>query len=159
MTPPPSNPSSPGGSRPGGGSLPRSGPSGSGAGSPAGSVTPTGFIARYQVLEKIGEGGMGSLFLARDPAIDRLVAIKLLRRGFDTESLRERFAREARAAGRLRHPNIVTIFDVGEHDGDPFIAMEFLAGETLGELIRQGATPRACSRFSISASSASRTPG
>jgi serine/threonine-protein kinase len=91
------------------------------------------------VLEKIGEGGMGSLYLARDPAIDRLVAIKLLRRGFDTEAVRERFTREARAAGRLRHPNIVTIFDVGEHDGDPFIAMEFLAGETLGELIRNGA--------------------
>jgi serine/threonine-protein kinase len=105
----------------------------------AAASTPTGFIGRYQVLEKIGEGGMGSLYLARDPAIDRLVAIKLLRRGFDTESLRERFAREARAAGRLRHPNIVTIFDVGEHDGDPFIAMEFLAGETLGELIRHGA--------------------
>jgi serine/threonine-protein kinase len=91
------------------------------------------------VLERIGEGGMGSLYLARDPAIDRLVAIKLLRRGFDTEAVRERFAREARAAGRLRHPNIVTIFDVGEHDGDPFIAMEFLAGETLAELIRQKA--------------------
>ena len=82
---------------------------------------------------------MGSLYLARDPAIDRLVAIKVLRRGFDTEAVRERFAREARAAGRLRHPNIVTIFDVGEHDGDPFIAMEFLAGETLAELIRQKA--------------------
>ena len=79
---------------------------------------------------------MGSLFLARDPAIDRLVAIKLLRRGFDTPELRDRFAREGRAAGRLRHPNIVTIFDVGEHDGDPFIAMEFLAGETLHELIQ-----------------------
>jgi hypothetical protein len=100
---------------------------------------PSGFIGRYQLLEKIGEGGMGSLFLARDPAIDRLVAIKLLRRGLDTEALRERFAREARAAGRLRHPNIVTIFDVGEHEGDPFIAMEFLAGETLAELIRDGA--------------------
>jgi serine/threonine protein kinase len=123
---PPSAP--PPGSRPGG-----TGPAAAAA------STPTGFIGRYQVLEKIGEGGMGSLYLARDPAIDRLVAIKLLRRGFDTESLRERFAREARAAGRLRHPNIVTIFDVGEHDGDPFIAMEFLAGETLGELIRHGA--------------------
>jgi serine/threonine-protein kinase len=127
MTPvPPSSP--PGGSRPG---------SGGGVGHT--SPTPTGFIGRYQILEKIGEGGMGSLYLARDPAIDRLVAIKVLRRGFDTEAVRERFAREARAAGRLRHPNIVTIFDVGEHDGDPFIAMEFLAGETLAELVRQGA--------------------
>ncbi len=82
---------------------------------------------------------MGSLFLARDPAIDRLVAIKLLRHGLDTEALRERFSREARAAGRLRHTHIVTIFDVGEHDGTPFIAMEFLAGETVAELIRNGA--------------------
>ena len=126
--PPSSSPPGPPGSRPGG-----TGPAAAAA------STPSGFIGRYQVLERIGEGGMGSLYLARDPAIDRLVAIKLLRRGFDTESLRERFAREARAAGRLRHPNIVTIFDVGEHDGDPFIAMEFLAGETLGELVRHGA--------------------
>jgi TonB family protein len=129
MTPVP--PSTPPGSRPGPGS--------GASGPPLTSPTPTGFIGRYQILERIGEGGMGSLYLARDPAIDRLVAIKLLRRGFDTEAVRERFAREARAAGRLRHPNIVTIFDVGEHDGDPFIAMEFLAGETLAELIRQGA--------------------
>jgi len=117
-------------------------PAGSGSdgrGGPAPAVTPSGFISRYQVLEKIGEGGMGSLYLARDPAIDRLVALKVLRRGFDTPELRERFTREARAAGRLRHPNIVTIFDVGEHDGDPFIAMEFLAGETLAELVSHGA--------------------
>jgi serine/threonine-protein kinase len=105
----------------------------------AGGPTPSGFISRYQILEKIGEGGMGSLYLARDPAIDRLLAIKLLRRGYDTDELRGRFTREAQAAGRLRHPNIVTIFDVGEHEGDPFIAMEFLAGETIDELIRHGA--------------------
>jgi serine/threonine-protein kinase len=125
VTPPPSStPPPPRSSRPG---------------APLTSPTPAGFIGRYQILEKIGDGGMGSLYLARDPAIDRLVAIKLLRRGFDTDALRERFAREARAAGRLRHTHIVTIFDVGEHDGDPFIAMEFLAGETLAELIRQEA--------------------
>jgi serine/threonine-protein kinase len=100
---------------------------------------PGSFIGRYHILEHIGEGGMGSLYLARDPAIDRLIAIKLLRQGLDTKPLRERFAREARAAGRLRHANIVTIFDVGEHEGDPFIAMEFLAGETLAALIRDGA--------------------
>ena len=82
---------------------------------------------------------MGALYLARDPAIDRLLAIKVLRRGFDSPDLRERFSREARAAGRLRHPNIVTIFDVGEDRGDPFIAMEFLAGETLSELLRHRA--------------------
>ena len=114
-------------------------PGGSRGGAQLATPVPAGLIGRYQILDKIGEGGMGSLFLARDPAIDRLVAIKLLRHGLDTEPLRERFAREARAAGRLRHPHIVTIFDVGEHDGDPFIAMEFLAGETLAELIRDGA--------------------
>ena len=114
-------------------------PGGSRGGAQLATPVPAGLIGRYQILDKIGEGGMGSLFLARDPAIDRLVAIKLLRHGLDTEALRERFAREARAAGRLRHPHIVTIFDVGEHDGDPFIAMEFLAGETLAELIRDGA--------------------
>lgn len=134
---PPSSPFG-GGSRPGGSQPGGSQPGGSGSGANL-HPTPSGFIGRYQILDKIGEGGMGSLHLARDPAIDRLVAIKLLRRGFDTEAVRERFAREARAAGRLRHPNIVTIFDVGEHDGDPFIAMEFLAGETLGELIRHNA--------------------
>jgi serine/threonine-protein kinase len=136
MTGQPSTPSggSQGRQRSGSGSTPP-------GGSRSGSQPPTtpGFIGRYQVLEKIGEGGMGSLFLARDPAIDRLVAIKLLRHGLDTEALRERFSREARAAGRLRHTHIVTIFDVGEHDGTPFIAMEFLAGETVAELVRNGA--------------------
>ena len=91
-------------------------------------------IGRYQVLKAIGEGGMGSLYLARDPAIDRLVAIKLLREGFDTAELRQRFASEARSAGRLHHQNIVTIFDVGEHQKQPFIAMEYVKGRTLGQL-------------------------
>src|SRR2546421_224849 len=82
---------------------------------------------------------MGSVYLARDPAIDRLVAIKLLREGFDNAELRERFVREARSAGRLRHVNIVTIFDVGEHENQPFIAMEYVDGETLAALIRRHA--------------------
>ena len=89
-------------------------------------------VGRYQILDKLGQGGMGSLYLARDPAIDRLVAIKLLRDDFDNQELRERFAREARSAGRLRHPNIVVVFDVGDHEGQPFIAMEYIPGETLG---------------------------
>src|SRR5687768_13656891 len=136
---PPSGP--PPGSKSGSGSGAgsRSGSGGFAGGRRSGAPATAEFISRYQILEKIGEGGMGALFLARDPAIDRLLAIKLLRRGFDSDELRSRFAREAKAAGRLRHPNIVTIFDVGEHDGDPFIAMEFLAGETLQELIRHGA--------------------
>jgi predicted Ser/Thr protein kinase len=91
-------------------------------------------IGRYEILGSIGRGGMGSLFLALDPKLDRQLAIKLLRD--DDDDLRERFAREARAAARLRHPNIVTIFDVGEHDGQPFIAMEYIQGQTLGEIVR-----------------------
>jgi Protein kinase domain len=94
-------------------------------------------IGRYQVRERIGQGGMGVLYLAVDPMIDRSVAIKLLR--VDNDELRERFVREARSAGRLQHPNIVTIFDVGEHQGQPFIAMEYIAGETFAELIRRRA--------------------
>jgi len=79
---------------------------------------------------------MGSVYLARDPAIDRHVAIKLMRTGFDDPSLRERFAREAKSIGRLHHTNIVTIFDVGEHQGEPFIAMEYVEGQTLSHLVR-----------------------
>ena len=78
-------------------------------------------------------GGMGALFLALDPAIDRLVALKLLR--VDNEETRARFLREARSAGRLQHPHIVTVYDVGEHQGQPFIAMEYVKGETLGDVI------------------------
>src|SRR5262250_121884 len=96
-------------------------------------------ISRYQVMQHLATEGMGSVYLARDPAIDRLVAIKLLKEGFDNAELRERFMREARSAGRLRHVNIVTIFDVGEHDNQPFIAMEYVEGETLYALIKQKA--------------------
>ena len=90
-------------------------------------------IGRYEVRQRIGQGGMGALFLALDPAIDRLVALKLLR--LDNEETRARFLREARSAGRLQHPHIVTVYDVGEHQGQPFIAMEYVKGETLGEVI------------------------
>jgi tetratricopeptide (TPR) repeat protein/predicted Ser/Thr protein kinase len=92
-------------------------------------------IGRYQVVRPIGQGGMGSLYLVWDPKLERQIAIKLLKD--DDDELRERFSREARAAARLRHPHIVTIFDVGDHDGQPFIAMEFVQGETLGDVIRQ----------------------
>ncbi|HMF94331.1 MAG TPA: protein kinase [Vicinamibacterales bacterium] len=100
-------------------------------------VPPT--IGRYEVLRLLASGGMGTIFLGRDPAIDRLVAIKLLREGFDDPELRERFLHEAQSGGRLRHINIVTIFDVGEHDHHPFIAMEYVEGETLADLIKRRA--------------------
>src|SRR4249920_1469579 len=89
-------------------------------------------IGRYAIIRSLGEGGMGAVYLARDPRIDRLVAIKLIlaAKGGSIAN-RERFEREARSIGRLRHPNIVTIFDFGEHEGEPFIAMEYVEGVTL----------------------------
>jgi serine/threonine protein kinase len=94
-------------------------------------VAPVDNIGRYIVRELIGHGGMGVLYLALDPKIDRLVALKVLR--IDNDELRLRFEREARVVGRFQHPNIVTIFDSGEHKGEPFIAMEYISGETLAE--------------------------
>ncbi len=91
-------------------------------------------IGRYEVRGRIGEGGMGTLFLAWDPRLERLIAIKTLTH--DDADFRERFAREARAAAKLRHPNIVTIYDVGEGDGRPYIAMEYCQGENLEKLLR-----------------------
>jgi tRNA A-37 threonylcarbamoyl transferase component Bud32 len=94
-------------------------------------------IGDYKVLEEIGHGGMGTLYRARDPKIGRDVAVKLLREGLDDNDMRERFAREARSAGRLKHGNIVTIFELGEHNGMPFIAMEYVQGETLASFLRR----------------------
>ncbi|MBA2301607.1 MAG: serine/threonine protein kinase, partial [Acidobacteria bacterium] len=106
-------------------------------------------IGRYHVARLIAHGGMGTLYLARDPSMDRLIAIKLLREGFEDDEMRERFAREARATGRLRHPNIVTVFDVGEHENRPFIAMEYVPGETLEQLIRRRARVTIAEKLAI----------
>jgi tRNA A-37 threonylcarbamoyl transferase component Bud32 len=93
-------------------------------------------IGRYEIIEEIGRGAMGVVYLAHDPRIDRRVAIKTIRPSpeipfRELEDLRQRFFREAQAAGRLQHPGIVTIFDVGEDGGHLFIAMEYIEGETL----------------------------
>jgi serine/threonine protein kinase len=96
-------------------------------------------IGRYEVRSLLGQGGMGRIYLAFDPTLDRLLALKVLRgddHDDDGAAVQERFAREARAAARLGHPNIVTIYDVGVHDGQPFIAMEYVPGETLASVIR-----------------------
>ena len=94
-------------------------------------------IGRYQIRESLAHGGMGVLYLGFDPATDRHVALKVLR--VDSIDFRERFLREARLSARLQHPNIITVYDVGSHEGQPFIAMEFIAGETLAQIIGRGA--------------------
>jgi serine/threonine protein kinase len=80
---------------------------------------------------------MGTVYLARDPDLDRLVAIKVLRDPLLDEELLERFFREARAAAKLRHENLITIYDVGQHDHQPFMAMEYIDGTTLAGVIAE----------------------
>ena len=94
------------------------------------------FVGRYSIRGFIGRGGMGALYLAWDPKLERDVALKVLREGVDSEEMLLRFTREARSAARLRHPHIVTIFDVGEQDDKPYIAMEYVTGQTLAEIIK-----------------------
>ena len=90
-------------------------------------------IGRYEIQRRLSRGGMASLYLARDPGLDRLVAIQLLAEDYTDEEFRQHFAREARERSRLHHPNIVVVYDVGEHEGRPFLAMEFIDGDTLGQ--------------------------
>jgi serine/threonine-protein kinase len=80
---------------------------------------------------------MGTVYLARDPDLDRLVAIKVLRDPLFDQELLERFFREARAAAKLRHENLITIYDVGQHDHQPFMAMEYVDGTTLASVIAE----------------------
>jgi serine/threonine-protein kinase len=94
-------------------------------------------VGRYEVVERLGTGGMGVVYLATDPLLRRTVAVKVL--PVENDELRERFAREGRSAAALRHNNIVTIYDVGEDQGHPFIAMEFIDGESMAEMIRRRA--------------------
>src|SRR5271170_2831034 len=89
-------------------------------------------MGRYLVLERIGEGGMGVVYKAYDPGLDRRVALKVLRQLPDNiGSDEERLVREGKAMARLAHPNVVAVYDVGVHEGRVFVAMEFIEGQTL----------------------------
>jgi serine/threonine protein kinase/Tol biopolymer transport system component len=96
-------------------------------------------LSHYEILAPIGEGGMGVVCRAVDTRLGRPVALKLLRHeGAISEEGRKRFGHEARAASALNHPHIVTIYDVGQHEGIDFIAMEYVVGDSLDRLIRRG---------------------
>ena len=96
----------------------------------------------YEIRDLLGSGGMGQVYRARDLRLNRTVAIKILPREFSLDPNRlSRFEQEARSASALNHPNIITIYDVGDFESAPYIAMEYVKGETLRDLLKEGALP------------------
>lgn len=99
-------------------------------------------LGSYQILSRLGAGGMGEVYRARDSRLDREVAIKVLPADFAKEEDRlRRFEQEAKATSALNHPNILTIYDIGEHEGSPFIVCELLEGEELRTRLDEGPIP------------------
>ena len=113
-------------------------------------------LGPYEIAEPIGAGGMGEVYRARDPRLSRDVAIKLVTtQGVPSPDRLRRFETEARAAAQLAHPNVVTVHDVGTHEGHPYLVLELLEGETLREMLRAGVPLAAPGRES----GPSRSPG
>jgi serine/threonine protein kinase len=101
-------------------------------------------IFQYEILEKIGSGGMGEVYLAEDTKLNRRVALKFLPDQYKSDgNFKVRFKREAQAAAKLNHPNIITIYEVNEYNGHPYIAMELAEGESLEGVIKGGNLPTA----------------
>ena len=97
-------------------------------------------LGPYEILSPLGAGGMGEVYRARDPRLGREVAIKVLPASFSADADRlRRFEQEARAAGVLNHPNITAVYDIGSHDGAPYVVSELLEGETLRAQLAGGA--------------------
>ena len=102
---------------------------------------PPGQLDRYEIVEELGRGAMGIVYKARDPLIDRIVALKTIAldlSGDEAEAFEQRFYREAKSAGRLNHSSIVTIYDVGKSGGVAYIAMEYLQGRSLRDILDSG---------------------
>jgi serine/threonine protein kinase len=98
-------------------------------------------LGRYNIIGELGQGAMGTVYKAVDPLIDRIVAIKTINLSLamdEKDEYESRFYQEAKAAGRLSHPNIVTIYDVGKSGEIAYIAMEFLQGRELRDILNDG---------------------
>src|SRR5689334_24661535 len=103
-------------------------------------------LGRYEIVRELGKGAMGVVYLAKDPLIGRLVALKTIRTGQgsgdeeEAKEFQQRFVREAQAAGILNHPSIVTVHDIGQDEstGTSYIAMEYVEGQNLKEILAQG---------------------
>jgi eukaryotic-like serine/threonine-protein kinase len=96
----------------------------------------------FEVFEELGRGGMGEVYRGRDTRLDRPVALKVIRTaGWAGHDRPERFRREARAISRLNHPHICALYDIGEHEGQMFLVMEHVQGETLAARLARGALP------------------
>ena len=106
------------------------------------SLSPGDKLGAYEIISLVGVGGMGEVYKAIDTRLDRIVAIKVLAAHLaGNTAARERFGREARAVSALNHPNICTLHDIGKHDGQDYLVMEFLDGETLADLLKKGPLP------------------
>ncbi len=112
-------------------------------------MPPPDSFGDYEILEEIGRGGMGVVYKARQKSLDRIVAIKMMREArLSSESDRDRFLAEAESAARLKHPNIVTVYEVGNQNGLPFIVMEFVEGRNLSQRLSEGPMqPREAARL------------
>src|SRR6266540_1705613 len=108
-------------------------------------------LGPYEVLSPLGAGGMGEVWKARDPRLARDVAIKVLPASFSNDADRlRRFEQEAKAAGLLNHPNITTVYDIGSHEGAPYVVSELLEGETRrAELAGEGLSPRRAIEYAL----------